>query len=156
MGVSGHLVTYGDCIDLMYKARHSLKRGEPFENQQYDVIDIDPYGSAVPFMNPALEAVSKNGLLSVTCTDLRVLSGRESHKTFYSYGTSKAAVKCHAENSLRIVLNSLNSTANKLGKIIKPLISYKSEFYVRVFIQVEKSLQHCAASLEKVGDVKTP
>ena len=39
------------------------KRGD-----QYDVIDIDPFGSASPYLDAAVQAVSDGGLLCITCT----------------------------------------------------------------------------------------
>ena len=35
--------------------------------QQYDVIDLDPYGSVIPFIDSALKAVKDNGLICATC-----------------------------------------------------------------------------------------
>jgi tRNA (guanine26-N2/guanine27-N2)-dimethyltransferase len=43
--------------------------------QKYDVVDLDPYGSAAPFVDGAIQAVSEGGLLCVTCTDLGILTG---------------------------------------------------------------------------------
>ena len=45
---------------LMYQHREA--------GQQFDVIDLDPYGSAAPFIDPAVQAVADGGLLCVTCT----------------------------------------------------------------------------------------
>lgn len=42
---------------------------------QFDVIDLDPYGSAGPFLDGAVQAVADGGLLAVTCTDMGVLAG---------------------------------------------------------------------------------
>jgi N2,N2-dimethylguanosine tRNA methyltransferase len=39
---------------------------------QFDVIDLDPYGSAAPFMDAAVQSVKDGGLLCVTCTDMAV------------------------------------------------------------------------------------
>lgn len=38
----------------------------------FDVVDIDPYGSAVPFLASAFKSVSNMGILAITCTDMRV------------------------------------------------------------------------------------
>lgn len=43
--------------------------------QKFDVVDLDPYGSAAPFIDAAVQAVADGGLLCVTCTDLAVLNG---------------------------------------------------------------------------------
>jgi hypothetical protein len=45
------------------------------EPDRVDVIDLDPYGTAAPFIDSAVQAVSDGGLLCVTCTDLAVLAG---------------------------------------------------------------------------------
>lgn len=42
---------------------------------KYDVIDLDPYGSAAPFLDAAVQSVADGGLLCITCTDMAVLSG---------------------------------------------------------------------------------
>ena len=53
---------------------------------KFDVIDLDPYGSMVPFLFETLKNIKKNGLLCVTCTDTRVLCGADNkHKCFYLY-----------------------------------------------------------------------
>ena len=39
------------------------------KSEQFDIIDIDPYGSMVPFLYPAIKAVKNGGLLCITCTD---------------------------------------------------------------------------------------
>ena len=45
------------------------------EIDKFDIIDLDPYGSMVPFLYSTLKAIKKRGLLCVTCTDTRVLCG---------------------------------------------------------------------------------
>jgi len=45
------------------------------ESDRVDVIDLDPYGTAAPFIDSAVQAVADGGLLCVTCTDLAVLAG---------------------------------------------------------------------------------
>lgn len=64
--------------DLMY--RHRLSRS------RFDVVDIDPYGSAAPFIDAAVQSVADGGLLLVTCTDMAVLAGQRHETCFYKYG----------------------------------------------------------------------
>lgn len=45
------------------------------KKKNFDVIDLDPYGTAAPFIDAAVQAVADGGLLCVTCTDLAVLAG---------------------------------------------------------------------------------
>lgn len=57
------------------------------------------------------------------------------------------------KNAIRIVLSTLNTTANKYGKYITPLLSYQSEFYVRVFVRVRIGKLNCWSSFEKMGNI---
>lgn len=66
----------------------------------FDVIDLDPYGSAVPFLNSALKSIKNGGLLCVTCTDTRVLCGSDRHKCYYLYGTARGGNKTIEETAL--------------------------------------------------------
>jgi tRNA (guanine26-N2/guanine27-N2)-dimethyltransferase len=59
----------------------------------FDIIDLDPYGSVVPFLDAAITAVKEGGLLCITCTDTRVLCGPDLSKCFYFYGTVRAKVQ---------------------------------------------------------------
>ena len=67
--------------------RDSIKTGG------FDIIDLDPYGSVVPFLDAAITSVKEGGLLCITCTDTRVLCGPDLTKCFYFYGTVRAKVQ---------------------------------------------------------------
>lgn len=42
---------------------------------EFDVVDLDLYGTASPFLDSAVQVVSDGGLLCVTCTDMPCLAG---------------------------------------------------------------------------------
>ena len=44
------------------------------EGSRVDVVDLDPYGTAAPFIDAAVQSVNDSALFCVTCTDLSVLS----------------------------------------------------------------------------------
>ena len=44
------------------------------EGSRVDVVDLDPYGTASPFIDAAVQSVNDSGLLCITCTDLSVLA----------------------------------------------------------------------------------
>jgi tRNA (guanine26-N2/guanine27-N2)-dimethyltransferase len=47
------------------------------ENENtYDVIDLDPFGSCQPYIDNCLWAIKEDGLLMVTTTDLKVLESK--------------------------------------------------------------------------------
>jgi tRNA G26 N,N-dimethylase Trm1 len=47
-----------------------------YNNQKsFDVVDLDPYGSASFLLEPAMKSIKNGGLMCVTCTDMAVLAG---------------------------------------------------------------------------------
>jgi tRNA (guanine26-N2/guanine27-N2)-dimethyltransferase len=69
--------TCSDANAIMY-SRHK---------SQVDVVDLDPYGTATPFIDSAIQAISSDGLLCVTCTDMAVSAGiGYPEKCFANYG----------------------------------------------------------------------
>ncbi|KAJ5184556.1 tRNA (guanine(26)-N(2))-dimethyltransferase [Penicillium cf. griseofulvum] len=107
---------------------------------KFDVIDLDPYGTAAPFMDAAVQAAKDGGLLCVTCTDAGVwASTGYSEKAFSLYGGIPMKGLHSHEGGLRLILNSLAMSAAKYGMAIEPLLSLSIDFYARVFIRVYRS-----------------
>lgn len=61
------------------------------EDARFDCVDLDPYGSATPFLDAAVGVIADGGLLCVTCTDMGVLAGHNyPEKAYTHYGGSCA------------------------------------------------------------------
>lgn len=119
------------CGDANLVALRSLSEGTAF-----DIIDLDPYGSAAPFLDAAVQSISDGGLLCVTCTDMAALCASYPDACFFKYGA--VAVKgevCH-EFAVRIILNSIARAAAKFKRGIQPLLSCSIDFYGRVFVRI--------------------
>ena len=70
-------VSQSDANALMYSRR----------TERVDVIDLDPYGTATPFIDAAVQAIASDGLLCITCTDMAVSAGiGYPEKCFANYG----------------------------------------------------------------------
>ncbi len=104
--------------DLMHASRSSEK--------MFDVVDLDPYGTAATFLPSAVQAVKEGGsfiyfhlfsfifiyfhlflttvgLLCVTCTDMAVLAGNYPETSFAKYGSTALRGKhCHEFVDLNI------------------------------------------------------
>lgn len=107
---------------------------------KYDVIDLDPYGTAVPFLDAALHAVHDNGLLCVTCTDAGVFnSAGYLEKTYALYGGLPSRGFHGHETGLRLILHSIATAGARYGIAIEPLLSLSIDYYARVFVRIRKS-----------------
>ena len=156
----------GDGTMLCYESRNGVEavRPDPRGNTichpsfplkgRYDVIDLDPYGSAAPFIDGAVQAVADGGMLNVTCTDMAVLSGNHPETCFAKYRSMPIHKGRYLhELALRILLQSLESQANKYGRHIVPIASFGIDFYIRVFVRVFDSKAEVKKSSLKIGYV---
>ena len=121
----------GNAIAYMYS--YCDKKG-------YDVIDLDPYGTAAPFIDSAIQAINDDGLLCVTCTDSAIFASHGYlEKTYSQYGGLPfKGEPCH-EGGLRLVLHAIASSAARYGMAIEPLLSLSIDYYLRVFVRVRKA-----------------
>jgi tRNA (guanine26-N2/guanine27-N2)-dimethyltransferase len=116
-------------------------RGRSKPSKKYDVIDLDPYGTAAPFLDAAVQSVRDDGgLLCITCTDAGVWASNGYPEKCYSLygGVPLKGIHSH-EGGLRIILHSIATSAAKYGLTIEPLLSLSIDFYARVFVRVRKS-----------------
>tara|TARA_B110000285_G_C14998927_1_gene550379 strand:+ start:620 stop:973 length:354 start_codon:yes stop_codon:yes gene_type:complete len=109
------------------------------DKEFFDVVDLDPYGSAIPFLESTIGCMKNGGLLCVTFTDMAVLCARKPHVASYKYGSVPLPNRyCH-EFALRMVLHMISTMTNRHGKVIEPLMSLTVDFYVRLFIRIKDS-----------------
>jgi len=129
-----------DAAQLMYENPHF-----------FDIIDLDPYGTAIPFIDSCIHSAKNGALLCITFTDMPVLCGNYPETTLYKYGSIPYKVPfCH-EMAIRIALFSISSSASKYKKVIKPLFSFNAEFYIRLFLIIIDSPEECKMNPFKYG-----
>ncbi|EXJ69074.1 uncharacterized protein A1O5_08009 [Cladophialophora psammophila CBS 110553] len=133
----------GDARSFMY-SKVGNEQSKPAEGyvHRYDVIDIDPYGTAAPFFDCSLQAIQDGGLLCITCTDAGVFASTGyPEKAFALYGGMPIKGPHSHEGGLRLILNGVAMSAAKYGLAIEPLLSLYIDYYARLFIRVHRK-QH--------------
>ncbi|KAG5865910.1 hypothetical protein JTB14_011379 [Gonioctena quinquepunctata] len=140
-----HLVvpSHSDATMLMYQHR----------KDQFDVIDLDPYGCPSIFLDSAVQAIKEGGLLLITATDMAVLAGNSPETCYSKYGAISLRMKCCHEMALRILLQCIESHANRYGRYIEPLLSLSADFYIRVFVRVFSGAHKCKFTTSKLSHV---
>eukprot|EP00210_Caulerpa_lentillifera_P003270 g3121.t1 len=117
----------------------------------YDVIDLDPYGTPVAFLDSAVQSISEGGLLCVTATDMAVLCGSNPEACYTKYGSiSLKRGYCH-EMAIRILLQCIQAHANRYKKHILPVLSISVDFYIRVFVRLFLSAEQARYSPSKLA-----
>ncbi|XP_045624575.1 tRNA (guanine(26)-N(2))-dimethyltransferase [Procambarus clarkii] len=135
--------SHNDASMVMYQNRELSRR--------FHAIDLDPYGSPHTFLDGAVQSIADGGILLVTCTDMAVLCGNSPETCYSKYGALSIKSKACHEIALRIVLQCIESHANRYGRYIVPLLSMSADFYVRVVVKVFTSRVKCKETFSKVS-----
>lgn len=107
--------------------------------KEFDMVDLDPYGSPSVFLDSAVQSIADGGMLMCTATDMAVLCGGNGEVCYSKYGSYPLRGKyCH-EMALRILLACIESHANRYKRYIVPVLSVQMDFYVRVFVRIYTS-----------------
>lgn len=124
---------------------------EPFESIvskfHFDFIDVDPYGSVVPFVDIAINYVSNHGYIGFTATDLSVLSGSLKDKNLRRYGTEVLNNSLRHEMGIRNLLGFIARRAATIDCGMEPMISMWHGHYYRVIVRINKSVKDAESSL---------
>ncbi|KAL4184668.1 hypothetical protein AMTRI_Chr10g2270 [Amborella trichopoda] len=107
--------------------------------KEFDVVDLDPYGSPSIFLDSAVQSVVDGGMLMCTATDMAVLCGNNGEVCYSKYGSYPSRAKyCH-EMALRILIACIESHANRYKRYVVPVLSVSVDFYIRVFVRIYTS-----------------
>jgi len=121
--------------------------------KRFDYVDIDPFGSPVPYVDSALRAVRNNGLLALTATDMAPLCGVHPKACIRKYGGKPLRTEyCH-ELAVRLLVGCLASMAAKHEIGVDPLFSYSEYNYVRTYAQIGYGAKQADKSLQALGYV---
>ncbi len=118
-------------------ARHADGRTAPAE-APFDFVDVDPFGSPIPFVATALAATRDGGTLAVTATDLMVLAGAQPAAALRRYGARPVRGRLGGEGGLRILLAYLARSARADGRAVRPLLAYVQGHHVRAYVRVDR------------------
>ncbi|KAN0073247.1 S-adenosyl-L-methionine-dependent methyltransferase [Elaphomyces granulatus] len=131
----------GDALTYLYSLLESQKSATDRRYMgKFDVIDLDPHGTAAPFMDAAIKRINDGGLLCITCTDVSVFASTEHPEdTFVSYGGLPLEGPLSHEGGLRLILNKIAACAATFGLAIEPLLSLSIDSYVRIFVRIHRS-----------------
>jgi len=119
--------------------------------EKFDYIDIDPFGTPIPFVPSALQGMSRKGVLAVTATDTASLSGTHPGKCRRRYMANSQRNPFLHESGLRIMIGTMVRMAAQEDKGVTPLLCYYADHYFRLFLNVKDGAGRADASLEQLG-----
>jgi len=106
------------------------------ERDYYDLVDVDCFGSAVPYLNTMLWATKIGGLMYLTCTDGRTLTGHPPEKTVLAYNAIARSHPAIQEQALRLIIGATQQQAATKGLGIEPVFSLFTGQTYRVMVRL--------------------
>jgi len=125
----------GELLPLLGDLRTSVL------SQGWHWIDIDPFGSPVPFLDTAIQALARRGVLEVSATDTAALSGSSKNPLMRRYGARVRLDKLKHDSGLRVLMATVARAAARHDRSIEPLLSIWDSHHLRVSVRVRKVMQ---------------
>ena len=119
--------------------------------QGWHWIDLDPYGSPVPFLDLAMQATARKSVISISATDTAALSGSSPGPLRRRYGARVHMDRLKHDSGLRVLLASAAKAAARHDRVIRPLLSVWDSHHLRITILVERSKMGANAVEENLG-----
>ncbi|MEM1367772.1 MAG: tRNA (guanine-N1)-methyltransferase [Cyanobacteria bacterium P01_H01_bin.15] len=107
-------------------------------NIRFDLVDVDSFGAPAALLPGILEITRFGGLLYVTSTDGRSLTGHLPVKSLRDWGAWSRAHPASHEQGLRLLIGGIQQTAASLGLGIEPVFSFFTGETYRVMVQLAK------------------
>lgn len=104
-------------------------------SKRFDYIDLDPFGSPITYLNSAVYALNKNGILAVTATDLSSLSGSYPKTCKRRYNSLSLKNEFMHESAIRILIYAVQTIAFQHEKALIPILSYYQNHYIRIYFK---------------------
>ncbi|MCW4030418.1 MAG: tRNA (guanine(10)-N(2))-dimethyltransferase [Candidatus Bathyarchaeota archaeon] len=138
-------------ISLQNKDANYIMSCHASPKNRFDIVDIDPFGTPVPYLDSAFRALKNIGLLAATATDLAPLCGVHAKACLRKYGGKPIRTEyCH-EVAVRLLAGYMVVTAAKQDIGTRILFSHSSDHYIRVYTQIAYGCQKADESLKNVG-----
>ncbi|BAZ45157.1 N2,N2-dimethylguanosine tRNA methyltransferase [Chondrocystis sp. NIES-4102] len=118
-----HSTIPSDCYRLTHQDAHRVFFNCYQQRDYYDLVDVDCFGDAVPYLNTMLWATKIKGLMYLTSTDARTLTGHPPEKSTQVYGAIARSHPAAHEQALRILIGATSQQAATKGLGIEPVFS---------------------------------
>jgi len=149
-------VQQGVRANAVAEGRLSARQGEAhafLAGGRFDVVDLDPHGSPMPFLDAAVRAVRPGGLLCVTATDTGALAGtfpRVCRRRYDAHHGLHAA-PWKTEVGLRILAGAVVRSAARFERAATPVLSVCHGHWMRVVARLDGARQDADAALARLS-----
>ncbi len=122
-------------------------------NEQFDMIDLDPFGGVAPYVYDLMKISKGDTHLIATATDTAVLCGANSKACLRIYGAKPMHNEMCHEAGLRTLIGYIIKTAAQFNFGIEVLMSVSRIHYMHVFLKLHHGSVKAMESLSNMGYV---
>jgi len=142
-----------DRVKIKHKDANCLLSCHARPRKRFDIVDVDPFGSPVPYLNSAVRALRNKGLLATTATDLAPLCGVHTKACIRKYGGKPLRTEyCH-ELAVRLLVGCVATVAAKQDIGVNVVFNHSFEHYIRVYMQIGSGAKKADKSIKSLGYV---
>uniref|UniRef100_A0A8C9NAX1 tRNA (guanine(27)-N(2))-dimethyltransferase n=1 Tax=Serinus canaria TaxID=9135 RepID=A0A8C9NAX1_SERCA len=118
--------------------------------RSFDFIHLDPFGTAVNYLDSAFRNVRNLGIVSLTSTDISSLYAKAQHVALRHYGCNIVRTEYYKELAARAVIAAVTRAAARCNKGIEVLLAVALEHFVLVVVRVLRGPATADDSAKKV------
>ena len=130
-------------------AHHDAKR--VIASSGWHGVDIDPFGSPMPFLDAAVQSTARKAILMVTATDTAALAGSSPGPCLRRYGGRTRPDLYQHDSGLRLLLANIARCAARHDRCIEPLLSSGDSHHLRVSVRIRRSIEGANAVEDSLG-----
>jgi tRNA (guanine26-N2/guanine27-N2)-dimethyltransferase len=124
------------CCLLTHVNAHNLFFDCHDSRDYYDLVDVDCFGSAAPYLNTMLWATKINGLIYLTSTDGRTLTGHLPENGLKAYGAYSRSHPAAQEQALRLLIGNIQQQAATKELGVEPIFSLFTGKTYRIMLRL--------------------
>ena len=122
--------------------------------EKFNYIDIDPFGSPVPYVSMAVRSILPGGILAFTATDTATLCGVYRKTCLRRYNAESLRTWAMHEIGLRILIGYIIKEGARFERALYPILSYSRNYYMRVYFRVKNGARRADKLLENISITK--
>lgn len=138
-------------VTVKHKDANRLLSDHGAPKKRFDVIDVDPFGTPVPFLESAIRALRNKGLLAATATDMAPLCGVHAKACLRKYGGKPLRTEYCQELAVRFLAGTIAKAAAKHDIGTNVLFSQCSDHYIRVYTEIAYGAKKGDESIKTTG-----
>jgi len=120
-------------------------------DEQFDYIDIDPFGTPIDFIDSAVQSCRNNGFIAITATDTAPLYGTYPKTCLRRYGALSQRSPFAHETGLRILVGYVVRQAAAHDRAAQPALCYHADHYFRCYIRIQNGASRADALMRQLG-----